>query len=79
MSSYRYFEEYDQPVTDSLIENYSNILSTIGEDISREGILKTPERAAKAMQFLTSGNCQDPAENIEKCHVCRSLSRYGDY
>lgn len=62
MSSYRYFEEYDQPVTDNLIENYSNILGTVGEDISREGILKTPERAAKAIQFLTSGNCQDAAE-----------------
>lgn len=62
MASYKYFEEYDQPVTNNLIENYSNILDKIGEDISREGILKTPERAAKAMQFLTSGNCQNPEE-----------------
>ena len=62
MASYRYFEEYDQPVTDTLIENYNEILQTVGEDISREGILKTPERAAKAIQFLTSGNCQDPIE-----------------
>ncbi len=65
MASYRYFEEYDQPVTDSLIDNYSKILSTIGEDAAREGIVKTPERAAKAMQFLTSGNCQDPAEILK--------------
>ncbi len=62
MGSYRYFEEYNQPVTDSLTDNYSNILKTIGEDTEREGIVKTPERAAKAIQFLTSGNCQDPAE-----------------
>lgn len=65
MSSYKYFEEYDQPVTDNLRENYSNILSLIGEDINREGIVKTPERAAKAMQFLTSGNCQNPAEILK--------------
>lgn len=62
MGSYRYFEEYNQPVTENLTENYSSILKTLGEDTEREGILKTPERAAKAMQFLTSGNCQDPAE-----------------
>ncbi|SDW85904.1 GTP cyclohydrolase I FolE [Aequorivita viscosa] len=62
MGSYRYFEEYNQPVTDSLTDNYSSILKTIGEDTEREGIVKTPERAAKAIQFLTSGNCQDPAE-----------------
>ncbi len=62
MGSYRYFEEYNQPVTDSLTDNYSSILKTIGEDTEREGIVKTPERAAKAIQFLTSGNCQNPAE-----------------
>src|SRR5690554_1443221 len=62
MPSYRYFEEYDQPVTDSLTENYNKILNSIGENVSRDGFLKIPERAAKAIQFLTSGNCQDPAE-----------------
>src|SRR5690554_5402268 len=62
MSSYRYFEEYDPPVTDILKESYGSILKTVGEDLSRDGLLKTPERAAKAMQFLTSGNCQDPVE-----------------
>ncbi|MFC7357032.1 GTP cyclohydrolase I FolE [Jejudonia soesokkakensis] len=61
MGSYKYFEEYNEEVTDNLKSNFSEILKEVGEDISREGILKTPERAAKAMQFLTSGNCQDPA------------------
>jgi len=65
MGSYKYFEEYNQPTTDDLIENYSDILKTVGEDASREGLLKTPERAAKAIQFLTSGNCQDPAEILK--------------
>jgi len=61
MGSYRHFEEYDQPVTDNLVNKYSEILKGIGEDTEREGIVKTPERAAKAIQFLTSGHCQDPA------------------
>ena len=55
MGSYQYFEEYDQQVTDDLKQNFTEILKGVGEDIEREGIVKTPERAAKAIQFLTSG------------------------
>lgn len=62
MNSYKYFEEYDQPTTNDLIDDYSSILKTLGEDVFREGILKTPERPAKAMRFLTFGNSQDPVE-----------------
>lgn len=62
MSSYQFFEEYKEEVTDKLVENYSNIITELGEDVTREGMKKTPERASKAMQFLTSGYCQDPAE-----------------
>ncbi len=65
MSSYRFFEEYNQEVTDNLVDNYSNIITELGEDVNREGIVKTPERASKAMQFLTSGYCQDPAEILK--------------
>ncbi|RFN58338.1 GTP cyclohydrolase I FolE [Marixanthomonas ophiurae] len=65
MASYKYFEEYNESVTDDLKTNFSDILSSLGEDVNREGIVKTPERAAKAMQFLTSGNCQDPAEILK--------------
>ncbi|MAP54824.1 MULTISPECIES: GTP cyclohydrolase I FolE [Altibacter] len=62
MGSYKFFEEYNHEVTDDLRNNFSEILKGVGEDITREGIVKTPERAAKAMQFLTSGHCQDPEE-----------------
>src|SRR6056297_822767 len=63
--AYKFKEEYNIEVTDGLRENYKNILEGIGEDFSREGIEKTPERAAKAMQFLTQGYKMD-AEAILK-------------
>lgn len=59
--SYRQFEEYNIEVTEGVKENFSSIITSLGEDISREGIVKTPERAAKAMQFLTSGYEMDAA------------------
>ncbi|HBY69087.1 MAG TPA: GTP cyclohydrolase I FolE [Flavobacteriaceae bacterium] len=65
MASYNFFEEYNESVTEDLKSNFSEILTRLGEDVDREGIVKTPERAAKAMQFLTSGNCQDPAEILK--------------
>jgi len=65
MGSYKNTEEYNGEITNNLAENFSEILKGIGEDVEREGIVKTPERAAKAMQFLTSGHCQDPAEILK--------------
>jgi GTP cyclohydrolase IA len=43
----------------TLVDLYHNILTDIGEDPAREGLLKTPERAAKALQFLTQGYALD--------------------
>lgn len=43
----------------SIMQSYSNILESIGEDPSRDGLLKTPERAAKAMLYFTKGYKQD--------------------
>ena len=52
--------------TSILAENYKGIISLLGEDVSREGLLDTPERVAKAMQFLTSGYTEDPQEVLRK-------------
>ena len=59
--SYKKFEEYSIETTDTMKKNFVSILDNLGEDTSREGIVKTPERAAKAMQFLTSGYDLDAA------------------
>ena len=53
--SYKKTESYDSKTTKKLVKQYHNILGRLGEDVHREGLLKTPERAAKAMQFLTHG------------------------
>lgn len=56
---------FNQDIISSLSESYKQILENIGEDVNREGIMKTPERAAKAMQFLTHGYDIDPREIIK--------------
>ena len=62
---YRHFEEYNLKVTDDIKERYKSIIEDLGEDVNREGLLKTPERASKAMQFLTQGYDQDAAKILK--------------
>jgi len=53
------------PETEKIQTNYEDILHLLGEDKAREGLLKTPERAAKAMRFLTEGYEQDPKKILK--------------
>jgi GTP cyclohydrolase I len=53
--SYKKTEQYDEKTTHSMMQNYRQILDLLGEDSKREGLDKTPERVAKAMQFMTQG------------------------
>ncbi len=52
----------DGAVTEKIAAHYTDILRLLGEDPAREGLLKTPERVAKALQFLTKGYGEDGAE-----------------
>jgi GTP cyclohydrolase I len=55
-------DDYNDKKIEKIATMYSSIISELGEDIDREGLLKTPERVAKAMQYLTHGYDLDPAE-----------------
>jgi GTP cyclohydrolase I len=53
-------EQFEDKITSGLIENYRESIALLGEDPNREGLLKTPERVAKSMQYLTQGYQIDP-------------------
>jgi GTP cyclohydrolase I len=57
---------YDEKTTDALAERVTDILDILGEDPEREGLVKTPERVAKAYQFLTHGYAQDPKAILQQ-------------
>lgn len=58
-------EFYNDEITDRLSSVYKNVLADIGEDPEREGLQKTPERVAKALQYLTHGYALDPKAILE--------------
>ncbi len=63
---YRRIDHYAVDTTEAIAANVKSILTHIGEDPEREGLLKTPERVAKAHQFLTQGYGLDPKEILTK-------------
>ncbi|NRS89338.1 GTP cyclohydrolase I [Flavobacterium sp. 7E] len=65
MKNYEKKENYNTDMTAVLAESYKTIINGLGEDVTREGLEKTPERAAKAMQFLTHGYDLDPLEILK--------------
>ena len=65
MKNYEKKEEYNTQVTEILSDNYKTIIENLGEDVTREGLEKTPERVAKAMQYLTHGYGLDPLEILK--------------
>ena len=62
---YQRSDEYCEESIPDLMANYKDVLSLLGENPEREGLLKTPERVAKAMQFLTQGYYQDARAILE--------------
>ncbi len=72
--AYSKIEKYDEHVTTGLMKNYQEALFLLGEDPAREGLEKTPERVAKAMQFLTQGYSQDPLAIINSAKFKEEVS-----
>ncbi len=59
--AYKKNETYDRAVTETLTGHYQEVLRALGEDPAREGLIKTPERVAKALQYLTKGYSENGA------------------
>ena len=63
--SYKKNDSYDGPVTEQIAGHVKEILRLLGEDENREGLLKTPERVAKSLQYLTKGYGEDGISIIQ--------------
>lgn len=65
---------YNEETTEKLAQNFSEIITGIGEQVDREGLAKTPERAGKAMQFLTQGYAMDAEEILRSAMFAEDYS-----
>ncbi len=64
-SNYKKIEKFNSETTTKLVDSYKEIINTLGEDVTREGLVKTPERVAKAMQFIMQGYSMQPEKIIK--------------
>ena len=71
---YTKHETFDEESLTQLMKSYSHIIEEIGEDSTREGLIKTPMRAAKAMNFMTQGYQMDAAEILRSAMFKESYS-----
>jgi GTP cyclohydrolase I len=65
VGGYDRIDRYDDQTTFKLTESYLDVIKLLGEDANREGLRETPQRVAKAMQFLTQGYGTDPSDIIK--------------
>jgi len=72
--AYKKTEQYEGKVTSGLIENYRSALDLLGEDPEREGLQKTPERVAKAMQYMTQGYQMDARAILDSAKFHEEVS-----
>ena len=72
--AYKKIEEYDEDITSSLANKYKESIKLLGEDAEREGLLKTPERIAKAMQYMTQGYAMDARAILEAAKFHEEVS-----
>lgn len=72
---YERIDQYDQKLVRRIGDHYTDILSAMGEDPNREGLLKTPERVAKALQYLTHGYDLDPAQILKSAMFTEDYSQ----
>lgn len=72
--AYHKKEGFDKEPTEELIQNYRGIIGLLGEDVQREGLLKTPERMAKAMQYMTQGYQQDAVAILNSARFKEEVS-----
>ena len=72
--AYKRIEQYDEEITTALAKNYKDSISLLGENPEREGLEKTPERIAKAMQYLTQGYSMDAKAILESAKFHEEVS-----
>lgn len=72
--AYNKVEHYDEDVTEKLSYHYKEIIRLLGEDAEREGLLKTPERISKAMQYFMKGYDMDAKAILESAKFHEDVS-----